>query len=122
MMSTIIGVQNCIASTHINHRIIATSSILHFFQLMQPLKKESKERAKLPMAVILYAAGDNEDIRCVCRKFGERVVFRSGQTLCQLLARVNEEYTVTGEKMQHVVPYPLQMQIRSTLEILNGDW
>ena len=74
------------------------------------------------MAVILYIAGNSEDIKCVCRKFGVKVVFRSGQTLCSLLTRVNERCTATEVEIQCGVPDPLQMQIRSTLEILNGDW
>ena len=31
--------------------------------------------------VIPYVAGMSEDIRCVCRKFNIRVVFKSGRTL-----------------------------------------
>ena len=32
----------------------------------------------------------SEDIRCVCRKFNIRVVFKSGPTLCSMLTKVKD--------------------------------
>ena len=45
---------------------------------------------KPPMAVIPYIVGVSEDIKCVCGKFGARVVFRSGQILHSMLTRVKD--------------------------------
>ena len=51
---------------------------------------EGQEEEKGPLVVISYAAGMSEDIRCVCRKFNIRVVFKSGQTLCSMLTKVKD--------------------------------
>ena len=40
--------------------------------------------------VIPYMGGMSEDIRRVCRKFNIRVVFKSGQTLCSMLTKVED--------------------------------
>ena len=35
--------------------------------------------------VVPNVAGMSEDIRCICREFNIRVVFKSGWTLCSML-------------------------------------
>ena len=41
--------------------------------------------------MIPYMAGISEDVRCICRKFGFRVVFKSGYTLRPKLTRVKDK-------------------------------
>ena len=53
-------------------------------------RDEGQEEEKRPLVVIPYVAGMSEDIRCVCRKFNTRVVFKSGQTLCSMLTKVKD--------------------------------
>ena len=47
--------------------------------------------------MIPYVPGNSEDIKHVSGKLGMKVVYRSGQALCSLLTRVNEEMTTTRE-------------------------
>ena len=51
--------------------------------------------------VIPYVAGMSEDIRCVCRKFNIRVVFKSGRTLRSMLTMVKD--TLPLGKQSNVV-------------------
>ena len=43
-----------------------------------------------PLMMLPYTEGVSEDIRWVCRKFGLKVVFRSGLSLRSMLTRVEE--------------------------------
>ena len=45
---------------------------------------EGQEEEKGPLVVIRYVAGMSEDIRCVCRKFNIRVVFKSRLMLTKI--------------------------------------
>ena len=62
---------------------------------------EEQEKEKEPLVVIPYVAGMSEDIRCVCRKFNIRVVFKSGRTLRSLLTKVKD--TLPLGKQSNVV-------------------
>ena len=48
-----------------------------------------------------YAEGVSEDVRQVCRKFGMKVVFRSGHSLCSMLTKVKDPLMM--EKQAKVV-------------------
>ena len=60
-----------------------------------------------PTLVMLpYTEGVSDDIRRVCRKFGMKVVFKSGRSLCSMLTKVKNALSM--EKMFKVlyqVPY-----------------
>ena len=62
-----------------------------------PLEEQEKE----PLVMILYVAWVSEDIRCVCRKFNTRVVFKSGRTLRSMLTKVKD--TLPLGKQSYVV-------------------
>lgn len=51
-------------------------------------RKEKEEEEKPPLVIIPYVAGLSEDIRCVCRKFGVKVTFRTEMTLKSQLTEV----------------------------------
>ena len=53
------------------------------------------------LVMLLYMEGVSEDIRWACRKFGIKVVFRSGWSLCFMLTKVKD--TLTMEKLSKVV-------------------
>ena len=38
---------------------------------------DKRQKEKRPLVVIPYVAGMSEDIKCVCKKFNIRVVFKS---------------------------------------------
>ena len=42
------------------------------------------------MVMLPYTAGVSEDIRRVCKKYGMKVIFRSGLSLCSVLTRVKD--------------------------------
>ena len=63
-----------------------------------PLLEEGR---RLPLVMLPYTEGVSEDIRRVCRKFGLKVVFRSGLTLRSMLTRVKD--TLAMEKRSKVV-------------------
>ena len=52
-------------------------------------------------------AGMSEDIRCVCRGFNIRVVFKSGWDLCSMLTKVKD--TLPLGKQFRGITYPLQL-------------
>ena len=54
-----------------------------------------------PLVMLPYTEGVSEDIRRVCRKFGLKVVFRSGLSLRSMLTRVKD--TLGMEKRSKVV-------------------
>ena len=58
---------------------------------------------RLPLVMLPYTEGVSEDIRRVCRKFGLKVVFRSGLSLRSMLTRVKD--TLGMEKRSKVVWY-----------------
>ena len=60
-----------------------------------------EEQEKGSRVVIPYVAGMSEDIRCVCRKFNIRVVFKSGRTLRSMLTKVKD--TLPPGKQYNVV-------------------
>ena len=60
-----------------------------------------EEQEKGSLVVIPYVAGMSEDIRCVCRKFNIRVVFKSGRTLRSMLTKVKD--TLPLGKQSNVV-------------------
>ena len=60
-----------------------------------------EERRRPPLVMLPYTEGVSEDIRRVCRKFGLKVVFRSGLSLCSMLTRVKD--TLGMEKRSKVV-------------------
>ena len=62
---------------------------------------EEQGKEKEPLVVIPYVAGMCEDIRCVCRKFNIRVVFKSGPTLHSMLTKVKD--TLPLGKQSNVV-------------------
>ena len=53
------------------------------------------------LVMIPYTEGVSDDIRWVCRKFGMKVVFRSGQSLRSMLTKVKDALSM--EKMSKVV-------------------
>ena len=65
------------------------------------------EGGRRPLLVMLpYTEGVSDDIRRVCRKFGMKVVFKSGRSLCSMLTKVKNALSM--EKMSKVlyqVPY-----------------
>ena len=63
-----------------------------------PLLEEGR---RPPLVMLPYTEGVSEDIRWVCRKFGLKVVFRSGLSLCSMLTRVKD--TLGMEKRSKVV-------------------
>ena len=67
--------------------------------------------------VIPYVAGMSEDIRCVCRKFNIRVVFKSGRTLRSMLTI---HYLLVNNTMWYIVSPAAAA--KSTSERPNGDW
>lgn len=54
-----------------------------------------------PLVMLPYTAGDSEDIRRVCRRYGMQVIFRSGQSLHSVLSKVKDPLPV--EKQSKVV-------------------
>ena len=53
-----------------------------------------------------YTEGFSEDVRRVCRKFGMKVVFKSGQSLCSMLAKVKDPLTMEKQaKVVYLIPY-----------------
>lgn len=49
--------------------------------------------------MIPYVAGVSEDVRRICRKFGFRVVFKSGYTLRSILTRVKDKLPMEKKSM-----------------------
>ena len=64
----------------------------------EPLPEEGR---RPPMVMLPYTEGVSEDIRRVCRKFGMKVVFRSGLSLRSMLTKVKD--TLALEKKSKVV-------------------
>ena len=56
---------------------------------------------RLPLVMLPYTEGVCDDIRHVYRKFGMKVVFRSGQSLCSMPNKVKDALSM--EKMSKVV-------------------
>ena len=48
------------------------------------------EETSTPLVVIPYVSGLSEDIRGICRRFGVRVVFKSGMSLRSQLSRLKD--------------------------------
>ena len=46
-----------------------------------------------------YVAGVSEDVKRVCRKFGFKVVFKSGYTFRSMLTRVKDKLPMEKESM-----------------------
>ena len=64
----------------------------------EPLPEEGR---RPPLVMLPYTEGVSEDIRWVCRKFGMKVVFRSGLSLRSMLTKVKD--TLALEKKSKVV-------------------
>ena len=62
-----------------------------------PLEEEHRP----PLVMLPYIEGVSEDVKRVCRKFGMKVVFRSGQSLRSMLTKVKDPLTI--EKQAKVV-------------------
>ena len=69
-----------------------------------------EEQEKGPLVVIPYVAGMSEDIRCVCRKFNIRVVFKSGRTLRSMLTKAKDTLPTGKQSNVHGISYPLQLR------------
>ena len=69
-----------------------------------PLEEEHRP----PLVMLPYIEGVNEDVKRVCRKFGMKVVFRSGQSLRSMLTKVKDPPD-DREAGQGGVPRPLQL-------------
>ena len=54
-------------------------------------------------------AGMSEDIRCVCRKFNIRVVFKSGRTLRSVFTKAKDTLPL-GKQSNAGISYPLQLR------------
>ena len=52
--------------------------------------RRSGEEERGSLVVIPYVAGMSEDIRCVCREFSIRVVFKSRWTRRSMLTKVKD--------------------------------
>ena len=65
-----------------------------------------EEGHRPPLVMLPYTEEVSKDIRRVCRKFGLKVVFRSGLSLCSMLTRVKD--TLVMENRSKVV-YQLQI-------------
>ena len=64
----------------------------------EPLPEEGR---RPPLVMLPYTEGVSEDIRRVCRKFGMKVVFKSGLSLRSMLTKVKD--TLALEKKSKVV-------------------
>ena len=64
----------------------------------EPLPEEGR---RPPLVMLPYTEGVSEDIRRVCKKFGMKVVFRSGLSLRSMLCKVKD--TLALEKKSKVV-------------------
>ena len=62
-----------------------------------PLEEEHRP----PLVMLPYIEGVSEDVKWVCRKFGMKVVFRSGQSLRSMLTKVKDPLMI--EKQAKVV-------------------
>ena len=62
-----------------------------------PLEEEHRP----PLVMLPYTEGVSEDVRQVCRKFGMKVVFRSGQSFHSILTKVKDPLMM--EKQAKVV-------------------
>ena len=62
---------------------------------------DDNETERSPMAYLPYVADVSERIRKVCRDFNIRTVFKSGPTLCVILAKV--KYPLPTTKQSNVV-------------------
>ena len=69
-----------------------------------PLEEEHRP----PLVMLLYTEGVSEDVRQVCRKFGMKVVFRSGQSFHSILTKVKDPLMM--EKQAKVVYHNLMQQ------------
>ena len=62
-------------------------------------RDEEQEEERGPLVVIPYVAGLSEDVRCICRKFNIRVVFKSRRTLHSMLIH----YLLVSSPMLYIV-------------------
>ena len=81
-------------------------------------RDEEQEKGRGPLVVIPCVGGMSEDIRCVCRKFNIRVIFKSGRTLHSMLTKVKDTLAI-GKQSKVVSP---AAGARSTLGRQDGDW
>ena len=73
--------------------------------------------------VIPYVAGMSEDIRCVCRKFNIRIVFKSRWTFRSMLTKVKDTLPL-GKQSNVVYRIPCscgQVYIGETMQTETGD-
>ena len=81
---------------------------------------EEQEEERGPLVVILCVAGMCEDVRCVCRKFNIRVVFKSRWTLRSMLTTVKDTLPIgTQSNVVYRIPCRCsQVYIRETRQRL----
>ena len=66
-----------------------------------PLEEEHRP----PLVMLPYTEGVSEDVKRVCRKFGMKVVFRSGQSLRSMLTKVKDPLMIEKQaKVAYRVP------------------
>ena len=66
-----------------------------------PLEEEHRP----PLVMLPYIEGVSEDVKRVCRKFGMKVVFRSGQSLHSMLTKVKDPLMIEKQaKVVYCVP------------------
>ena len=84
------------------------SSSLPSGRVVETIEASPMREGRRSPLVMLPMEGVSEDIRQVCRKFGMKVVFRSGRSLRSMLTKVKDALT-KGEAVQGGVPGPLQL-------------
>ena len=78
------------------------------------------EEGRRPSLVMLpYMEGVSEDIRWVCRKFGLKVVFRSGLSLRSMLTRVKDTLVMEKSKGQPE-GHPTSRQVQPAIPVEMG--
>ena len=50
-----------------------------------------EEDHRPPLVMLPYTEGVSEVVKWVCGKFGMNVIFRSGQSLCSMLTKVQDD-------------------------------
>ena len=53
-------------------------------------KTESEDTSSSPLVMIPYVAGVSDDIRCFCRTFDMKVIFKFRWTFCFMLTKVKD--------------------------------
>ena len=67
----------------------------------QEMERRDDGVQRPPLVMLPYVAGISEDVRRVCRRFGLKVIFKSGRSLRSVLTKVKD--TLPAEKQSKVV-------------------